>query len=70
MTEVQQQEQERRALILYGSETGNSEDAAECLGRITERLHFVTRVCEMDGVQIVCRMLHFLMQPPLADPRF
>ena len=44
----------RNALILYGSETGNSQDAAEELGRIAERLHFVTRVKEMDRVEIVC----------------
>lgn len=45
---------DRSALILYGSETGNSEDVAEQLGRVAERLHFVTRVVEMDLVEIVC----------------
>jgi len=55
--DVQGQRHDRTALILYGSETGNSQDAAELLGRITERLHFVTRVREMDCVEIVC---HFL----------
>lgn len=43
----------RSALILYGSETGNSEDAAESLGRIAERLRFVTHVVEMDAVDLV-----------------
>jgi sulfite reductase alpha subunit-like flavoprotein len=44
---------DRTALILYGSETGNSQDAAEQLGRIAERLRFVTRVVDMDSVEIV-----------------
>ncbi|XMA14656.1 hypothetical protein WAI453_007447 [Rhynchosporium graminicola] len=39
---------ERYALILYGSETGNSQDVAERLGQITERFHFKTIVTEMD----------------------
>ncbi|KAI9772685.1 MAG: NAPDH-dependent diflavin reductase [Geoglossum simile] len=39
----------RTALVLYGSETGNARDAAEELGRIAERLHFLTRVAEMDS---------------------
>lgn len=45
---------ERTALVLYGSETGNSQDAAEDLGRVVQRLHFVTKVCEMDQVDLVC----------------
>ncbi|KAI9676179.1 MAG: NAPDH-dependent diflavin reductase [Caeruleum heppii] len=40
----------RTALILYGSETGNAHDAAEELGRLAERLHFLTRVVELDSV--------------------
>ncbi|KAI9640040.1 NAPDH-dependent diflavin reductase [Ciborinia camelliae] len=43
---------DRNALILYGSETGNSQDVAEELGRVMERLHFITRVSEMDLVDI------------------
>lgn len=50
---IQGQRHERSALILYGSETGNSQDVAEELGRMAERLHFVTRVSEMDLVEIV-----------------
>ncbi|KAL2065249.1 hypothetical protein VTL71DRAFT_2918 [Oculimacula yallundae] len=42
------QPHDRYALILYGSETGNSQDVAERLGQITERLHFKTIVTEMD----------------------
>ncbi|KAG0650184.1 NADPH-dependent FMN and FAD-containing oxidoreductase [Hyphodiscus hymeniophilus] len=46
------QRHDRTALILYGSETGNSQDTAEELGRMAERLHFLTRVAEMDAVEI------------------
>ncbi|KAK0111707.1 NAPDH-dependent diflavin reductase [Cadophora gregata] len=42
------QPHDRYALILYGSETGNSHDVAQRLGQITERLHFKTIVTEMD----------------------
>ncbi|KAH9214247.1 hypothetical protein DL95DRAFT_436039 [Leptodontidium sp. 2 PMI_412] len=42
------QPHDRYALILYGSETGNSQDVAERLGQITERLRFKTIVTEMD----------------------
>jgi len=49
------QRHDRSALIVYGSETGTSQDAAEDLGRIAERLHFATRVSEMDDVEIVRR---------------
>jgi sulfite reductase alpha subunit-like flavoprotein len=48
------QQHDRTALILYGSETGNSQDVADELGRMAERLHFMTRVSEMDAVEIVC----------------
>ncbi|KXJ92476.1 hypothetical protein Micbo1qcDRAFT_162775 [Microdochium bolleyi] len=40
----------RRLLIAYGSETGNSQDAAETLERLAERLRFQTYVCEMNDV--------------------
>ncbi|KAA8570014.1 hypothetical protein EYC84_002352 [Monilinia fructicola] len=46
------QRHDRSALILYGSETGNSQDVAEELGRVMERLHFMTRVIEMDLADI------------------
>ncbi|KAH0555947.1 hypothetical protein GP486_006111, partial [Trichoglossum hirsutum] len=41
---------DRTALVLYGSETGNAQDLAGELGRITERLHFTARVLELDSV--------------------
>ncbi|KAI1632246.1 riboflavin synthase domain-like protein [Biscogniauxia mediterranea] len=42
----------RQILILYGSETGNSEDTAGDLGRLAERLRFRTLVCEMNDVEL------------------
>jgi len=46
--------QNRSALILYGSETGNSQDVAEEVGRLCERLRFSTNVIELDNIDIVC----------------
>ena len=45
---------ERKALVLYGSETGNAEDIADEMGRMTERLHFSTDVISLNAVEIVC----------------
>ncbi|KAL2761266.1 hypothetical protein ACRALDRAFT_1059109 [Sodiomyces alcalophilus JCM 7366] len=42
----------RSVLVLYGSETGNSQDIAEELGRMVQRLHFKTKVDEMDHVKL------------------
>jgi sulfite reductase alpha subunit-like flavoprotein len=44
--------QNRTALILYGSETGNSQDVAEEVGRLAERLRFDTTVLDLDSVQL------------------
>jgi sulfite reductase alpha subunit-like flavoprotein len=44
--------QSRTALILYGSETGNSQDVAEEVGRLAERLRFDTTVLDCDSVQL------------------
>ncbi|KAI1210972.1 riboflavin synthase domain-like protein [Annulohypoxylon truncatum] len=52
--------EDRRMLILYGSETGNSQDLAGDLERLVERLHFQTFVCEMNDVE-----LNVLLQYPL-----
>lgn len=46
--------QARRALVLYGSETGNAQDVAEELGKIAQRLRFDTEVAELDAVSLVC----------------
>ncbi|KAF1961589.1 sulfite reductase flavo protein alpha-component [Byssothecium circinans] len=40
----------RRALVVYGSETGNAQDVAEELGRIAERLRFDTEVAELNAI--------------------
>ncbi|OJJ48901.1 hypothetical protein ASPZODRAFT_149879 [Penicilliopsis zonata CBS 506.65] len=42
----------RSALILYGSETGNSQEVAEELGALAERLHFTTHVAELDSIKV------------------
>ncbi|KAM0299688.1 hypothetical protein HYE67_006026 [Fusarium culmorum] len=49
---------DRSVLVLYGSETGNAQDMAEELGRICQRLHFKSRVEELDAVD-----LNALLQP-------
>lgn len=46
----------RTVLVAYGSETGNSQDVAEELGGLAERLHFRVRVCELDSVKAVRRL--------------
>ncbi|KAI1076820.1 riboflavin synthase domain-like protein [Whalleya microplaca] len=51
----------RRLLVLYGSETGNSQDLAGELERLAERLHFKTWVYEMNDVE-----LNTLLQYPLV----
>jgi sulfite reductase alpha subunit-like flavoprotein len=43
----------RSAIVLYGSETGTSQDAAEEVGRVLTRLHFVVGVFSLDEVQPV-----------------
>jgi flavodoxin len=43
----------RRALVLYGSETGNAQDVAEELGRIAERLRFDTHVADLNSITLV-----------------
>ncbi|EZF31884.1 hypothetical protein H109_03036 [Trichophyton interdigitale MR816] len=51
MATVEKDSSLRTALIAYGSETGNSQDVAEEIGRLTERLYFRTRVAELDALQ-------------------
>ncbi|KAH8802709.1 hypothetical protein F5884DRAFT_480027 [Xylogone sp. PMI_703] len=46
------QRHDRSALVLYASETGNSQDVAEELGRAVERLHFNAQVSDMDSVEL------------------
>ncbi|PPJ50972.1 hypothetical protein CBER1_06823 [Cercospora berteroae] len=51
----------RTALILYGSETGNAQDVAEEIGRMTERLRFDTTVLDLDSV-----VLKDLLRPSIV----
>jgi hypothetical protein len=48
-----QQTQARRALVVYGSETGNAQDVAEEMGRLAVRLRFDTDVAELDAITLV-----------------
>lgn len=48
---------DRSALITYGSETGNAQDFADEMGRLAQRLRFVTRVCHLNAVELV-RAIH------------
>ena len=43
----------RTALVCYGSETGNAQEAAAELARVAERLRFSTRLCDLNAVAIV-----------------
>jgi sulfite reductase alpha subunit-like flavoprotein len=43
----------RKMLILYGSETGNSEESASDVERMARRLHFQTLIEEMNDVELV-----------------
>lgn len=45
----------RSILVLYGSETGNSQEIAEDLDRISQRFRFESRAAEMNSVQLVCQ---------------
>jgi hypothetical protein len=49
-----QKTQARRALVVYGSETGNAQDVAEEMGRLAVRLRFDTEVAELDAITLVC----------------
>ncbi len=50
--------EERRLLVLYGSETGTAQDLAERLGREGRRRHFRIRVLPMDGYDRVRHVIH------------
>ncbi len=53
----------RTALVAFGSETGTAQDVAEELGRLTERLCFMTKITELDNVDLVsCR--HLVQERP------
>ncbi|KAK3605906.1 hypothetical protein CHS0354_017812 [Potamilus streckersoni] len=47
------EDQIRRLLILYGSQTGTAQDVAERLSREAKRMHFTVRVVALDSYQVV-----------------
>lgn len=53
---------DRSVLVLYGSETGNAQDMAEELGRVCQRLHFKSRVEELDAVDLVSFVLYLMFR--------
>lgn len=57
----------RTALVLYGSETGNAQDVAEELGRLTERLRFATQVSDLNSVQLVRTSYTFNLSKIILD---
>ena len=69
MAELVKEVPRRTALVLYGSETGNAQDLAEELGRITERLHFDTRVSELNSLGLVCELPATFLSMASKDPR-
>ncbi|KAL6150605.1 NAPDH-dependent diflavin reductase [Exserohilum turcicum] len=51
----------RRALVVYGSETGNAQDVAEEMGRIAERLRFDTDVAELNAISLKQLVQHHVV---------
>ena len=44
---------DRRAIILYGSQTGTAQDVAERIGREAKRRHLAVRVFPLDSYPVV-----------------
>ncbi|KAL3474542.1 hypothetical protein BJX99DRAFT_231531 [Aspergillus californicus] len=53
--------QNRSALVVYGSETGNAQDVAEEIGALAERLHFNTQVSELNHVKAESLRCHTIV---------
>lgn len=51
----------RSALVAYATETGNAYDYAEELQRTLQRIHFETRLSQLDGVDTASRSFGRLM---------
>lgn len=49
----------RSLLVLYGTETGNSQEIAQEIGRAAERLRFQTEIEEMNDVPLVSQTASF-----------
>ena len=52
---------ERCALVLYGSETGTAQDAADEVGQMMIRLRFRTQVGEMNSIDVVGVDVDYIM---------
>ena len=48
-------EEDRSLLIVYATETGNAQDAADHVARQCRRIAFQCRVANVDTVSLVCR---------------
>ncbi|KAG9543546.1 riboflavin synthase domain-like protein, partial [Aureobasidium melanogenum] len=51
----------RSALVLYGSETGNAQDVAQEIARLTERLRFDTTVIDLDSIELRDLLKHTIV---------
>lgn len=47
--------QPRRALVLYGSQTGNAQDVAHEMARLAERLRFDSTLADLNAISLVCQ---------------
>lgn len=47
-------DQQRRLVVLYGSQTGTAQEVAERIGRDAKKRHFSTKVLTMDSYPVVC----------------
>ncbi|KAH7408563.1 hypothetical protein DE146DRAFT_378664 [Phaeosphaeria sp. MPI-PUGE-AT-0046c] len=54
-------QQPRRALVVYGSETGNAQDVAEEMARLAVRLRFETHVAELDAISLKQLLQHHVV---------
>lgn len=61
--------EQRKILIVYGSQTGNSQEAAEDLERLALRLHFETHLSELNDVKPVRAQVYVLFAYLLRTER-
>lgn len=53
---------DRKILILYGSQTGTAQDVAEKLAREAKRRFLSTRVMALDDYNVVCRCFLYIYE--------
>lgn len=61
MSSLGSERQQRRALVLYGTESGNSQDVAYELEQTLRRYHFTTKTCELDGTSLQSLLQYHLV---------